>query len=57
MKIATIFVLFLTFYLFNGLNLLAEELNQRKDELKKIYQAGGISKVEYENSLKKLYCH
>ena len=52
MKIATILVLFLTFYLFKGPNLLAEELNQRKDELKKIYQAGGISKVEYENSLK-----
>ena len=52
MKIATILVLFLTFYLFKGPNLLAEELNQMKDELKKIYQAGGISKVEYENSLK-----
>ena len=52
MKIATIFVIFLTFYLFKGPNLLAEELNQRKDELKKIYQAGGISKVEYVNSLK-----
>ena len=54
MRITSTLVLFLTFYLFSDPNLLAKELNQRKDELKKIYQAGGISKVEYENSLKTL---
>ena len=31
-------------------NTQAKTLDQKKDELKKIYEAGGISKVEYEKA-------
>ena len=30
----------------------AKSLDQKKDELKKIYEAGGISKIEYEKANK-----
>ena len=29
----------------------AKTLDQKKEELKKIYEAGGISKIEYEKSI------
>ena len=29
----------------------AKTIDQKKEELKKIYEAGGISKVEYEKSI------
>ena len=32
-------------------NLFAKNLEQKKDELKKIYEAGGISKIEYKKAV------
>ena len=32
----------------------AKTIDQKKEELKKIYQAGGISKIEYEKSIEYL---
>ncbi len=37
--------------LFISFNVAAKTLEQKKDELKKIYEAGGISKIEYEKSI------
>ena len=41
----------LTFTFFLSANIEAKTLDQKKDELKKIYEAGGISKIEYEKSI------
>ena len=41
----TLFVLFITSSVF------AKTLDQKKNELKKVYEAGGISKIEYEKAL------
>ena len=43
--ISIIFSFFLT------LGVSAKTLDQKKDELKKIYEAGGISKVEYKKAI------
>ena len=43
--IYTLFVLFITSSVF------AKTLDQKKNELKKVYEAGGISKIEYEKAL------
>ena len=43
-------VLFSVILLSFGVN--AKTIDQKKEELKKIYEAGGISKVEYEKSIK-----
>ena len=37
--------------LFISSSVAAKTLEQKKDELKKIYEAGGISKIEYEKSI------
>jgi len=42
--------IFITFFI--TFSVLAKTIEQKKDELKKIYEAGGISKVEYEKSIK-----
>ena len=39
--IYTLFVLFITSSVF------AKTLDQKKNDLKKVYEAGGISKIEY----------
>ena len=39
------------FTLLISTNLSAKSLEQKKDELKKIYEAGGISKIEYEKAV------
>lgn len=44
-----IFFLILSFQISFGA--VAKTIDQKKDELKKIYEAGGISKVEYEKSI------
>ena len=44
-----IFFLILSFQISFGV--VAKTIDQKKDELKKIYEAGGISKVEYEKSI------
>ena len=44
-----IFCLILSFLISFGA--VAKTIDQKKDELKKIYEAGGISKVEYEKSI------
>ena len=43
-------LLYLAFTFFLYENIEAKTLDQKKDELKKIYEAGGISKVEYEKA-------
>ena len=45
-----IFFLILSFQISFGA--VAKTIDQKKEELKKIYEAGGISKVEYEKSIK-----
>ena len=44
------FMGFLLISLFMCFGSLAKTLDQKKTELKKIYEAGGISKVEYEKA-------
>ena len=39
-----------TFFIFT--NLFAKTLDQKKKELEKIYEAGGISKTEYKKAIK-----
>ena len=41
----TLFVLFITSSVF------AKTLDQKKNDLKKVYEAGGISKIEYNKAL------
>ena len=38
------------YLLFSGVIVHAQSLDQKKTELKKIYEAGGISKIEFEKS-------
>ena len=38
------------YLLFSGVIAQAQTLDQKKTELKKIYEAGGISKIEFEKS-------
>ena len=38
------------YLLFSGVIVHAQNLDQKKTELKKIYEAGGISKIEFEKS-------
>ena len=45
------FVLKIIFIILLATNVQAKTLEQKKDEIKNIYQDGGISKVEYEKSL------
>jgi hypothetical protein len=45
------YVTYILIFFFLTYSSFAKTLNQKKNELKKIYQAGGISKVEYEKSL------
>ena len=45
------FFLFLIFSLLITFGVNAKNIDQKKEELKKIYEAGGISKVEYEKSI------
>ena len=40
--------------LFISFSVAAKTLEQKKDELKKIYEVGGISKVEYDKSIESL---
>ena len=44
-------IIFLIFSFFISTNLFAKTLEEKKDELKKIYEAGGISKVEYKKAI------
>ena len=44
-------VLILTFSFFLALEANAKTLEQKKEEVEKIYEAGGISKLEYEKIL------
>ena len=46
------FTLIFTFLISFGV--VAKTIDQKKEELKKIYEAGGISKVEYEKSIEYL---
>jgi len=45
------FIFFLIFSLLISFSSIAKTIDQKKEELKKIYEAGGISKVEYEKSI------
>ena len=45
------FTIFFLISLFISFSAAAKTLEQKKDELKKIYEAGGISKIEYEKSI------
>ena len=45
------FIFFLILSLLISSNSIAKTIDQKKEELKKIYEAGGISKVEYEKSI------
>lgn len=45
------FIVFLIFSFFISTSLFAKTLEQKKDELKKIYEAGGISKIEYKKAV------
>ena len=47
-------LILLAFALLLSTNTHAESLDQKKDEIKKIYEAGGISKSEYEAINQKL---
>jgi len=40
----------MVYLLFSGVIVQAQSLDQKKTELKKIYEAGGISKIEFEKS-------
>ena len=40
----------LVYFLFSTVIVQAQSLDQKKTELKKIYEAGGISKIEFEKS-------
>jgi len=44
-----IFSLILSFLI--SLNAVAKTIDQKKEELKKIYEAGGISKIEYKKAV------
>ena len=44
-------IILLLFSFFISTNLFAKTLEEKKDELKKIYEAGGISKVEYKKAV------
>ena len=44
-------IILLLFSFFISTNLFAKTLEEKKDELKKIYEAGGISKVEYKKAI------
>ena len=44
-----IILLVFSFYITN--NIFAKTLEEKKEELKKIYEAGGISKIEYKKSV------
>ena len=46
------FLLVLTFSVLISFCAVAKTIDQKKEELKKIFEAGGISKVEYEKSIK-----
>ena len=48
MKRLLIFIV-VSFYITT--NLFAKTLEEKKEELKKIYEAGGISKIEYKKSV------
>ena len=43
-------LIFLAFAVLLSVSAQAKTLDQKKDELKKIYEAGGISKIEYEKA-------
>ena len=43
-------IILLLISLFINFSVLAKTLEQKKDELKKIYEVGGISKAEYEKA-------
>jgi len=45
------FIFFLIFSLLISFSSIAKTIDQKKEELKKIYEAGGISKAEYEKSI------
>ena len=45
------FILVLTFFTLISFSVNAKNIDQKKEELKKIYEAGGISKVEYEKAI------
>ena len=45
------FLLVLTFSVLISFGAVAKTIDQKKEELKKIFEAGGISKVEYEKSI------
>ena len=42
---------FLIFSFFISTSLFAKTLEEKKDELKKVYEAGGISKIEYKKAV------
>ena len=44
-------LIFLAFMILLNVSAQAKTLDQKKDELKKIYEAGGISKIEYEKAV------
>ena len=45
------FFIILFFSILVSLSVNAKTIDQKKEELKKIYEAGGISKIEYEKSI------
>ena len=48
------FFVYLILSLLISFGAVAKTIEQKKDELKKIYEAGGISKIEYEKSIEYL---
>ena len=44
-------IILLLFIFYFTTNLFAKTLEEKKDELKKIYEAGGISKIEYKKAV------
>ena len=44
-------LILLVFSFYITTNLFAKTLEEKKEELKKIYEAGGISKIEYKKSV------
>ena len=48
-------ILIIFFILFSfSLNVFAKTIEQKKSEIKKIYEAGGMSKVEYNKAIESL---
>ena len=44
-------IILLVFSCYVTTNLFAQTLEEKKDELKKIYEVGGISKIEYKKAI------